>query len=111
MKLPTQGFLIDATTGKIKWAWDHADPMTEFNTIPPIITDMQGNTRFIAAPTDIVVDATSIVAPGHMPELYHKYLRDTSFVRNPDGSWKIVLRINGQEIPHPGARKPPAPPI
>lgn len=70
MKLPTRGCLYN-TEGHILWAWEHNDPTTEFEALPPVMTDpATGTQASIAQPDHAVMDLEAITEREDVPTLY-----------------------------------------
>ena len=107
MKLPKRGFLVD-TDGSILWAWEHNDPTTEFNSMPPIIETSDGRVITKSTPGAVCVDCEAEFEQGDIPKLYQR-LDSVRVRKQPNGSWKIFERVFAEgptggpvivEIPH-----------
>lgn len=110
MKLPRRGCLIGAD-GKVKWAWSHTRPDTDFEGLPPITSFDDGTSSFISEPDDIIMDVESVLADADMLDMYHDMTK-ARFRRDGD-MWKIKLIVDvdvgGEkvetEIDHPVQKK------
>ena len=101
MELPTRGFLVNPDD-TIVWAWEHNDPTTDFTSLPPFVTTMDGETHSVADPGAVVVD---LEAEGLEPRDLNLLLRDLSAARcrrQPNGTLCIRQVLpTGNEIDHP----------
>lgn len=106
MKLPKRGLLMNPD-GSLIWVWEHNDPNTDFNSLPPIILTMDGEayTNVEAGATVIDLEAEGL-QPGDMAELHQDHSA-TRIRKRADGSIHIV-KILGQdkqgndvEVDHP----------
>lgn len=107
MKLPKRGFFVDDANGKVLWAWEHWNADTDFDSVTPFITTMDGETHAVIPPAGTIIDLEAEdITPGDMRDL-HRDLEHTRLRRRPDGSLRIV-KILGQdeqgndvEVDHP----------
>ena len=108
MKLPKRGLLVD-DKGQATWAWEHNDPDTDFDALPPFVSTLDGeDTQSVATPGSIVIDLEDVgLKPGDM-HLIHNTLQMTRVRKRRDGSWRITQVIPGDmpddpsmEIDHP----------
>jgi hypothetical protein len=109
MKLPKRGLLVNPG-GELLWVWEHNDPTTEFNSLPPPTITMEGDTPVASSQVDagaVVIDLeVEGLEPGDMAELHREH-RATRIRRRPDGSIRITRVIgldahgNEVEVEHP----------
>ena len=119
MQLPTRGCLVDPSTGRITWAWEHNTPDAVFDVLPPVEVNSAGVARSLAPPNAVVLDLTDL-QPGDIYLLYGS-MQSTRIVLTPGRPTRFrqVIASGGTEvlIDHPlqaiiDARRPqlPTPP-
>lgn len=113
MKLPSRGFLANPD-GQIIWAWEHNDPTTEFDAVPPFVMTMDGEVSTLASPLATVIDLDEEgLEPADLAPLLAD-LHNTRFRKDPDGSLRltktVVLPPEKVEPPLPGEEEPPPKP-
>ena len=120
MILPRRGLLYDAS-GRIIWAWEHNDPTSEFDSLPPMRTDSAGRVTSMAPPDAVVLDLEAVLRQGDIDALY-KDMHACRIRRTRQGTitFKKIIGSGADaiEIDHPlqtilDARRPqlPGPPL
>src|SRR4051812_40064019 len=102
MKLPRKGCMVRAN-GEIYWPFEHNDPHSEFDAMPPFMIDTDGNMRSLAQPTDMVLNLEEAgLETGDMALLVHD-IHKARYRKHRDGKWKFTTAVDadGPEIEHP----------
>jgi hypothetical protein len=96
MKLPTRGFFVNPD-GQVIWSWEHNDPTTEFDSMPPFIEDIEGNVKVLAHPLGRVIDLDEMgLQRGDLRELM-RGLHEVRVRKQIGGSWQITRVITHPE--------------
>lgn len=108
MKLPRRGVLVQAD-GKILWAWNHANPDTEFDSLPPRMEMADGSVIIRATPDAVVIDCEAEFTPDDIPLLYRN-MEDVRVRKGAQLKWEFFQQISALdaqgnivvvEVPHP----------
>ncbi len=92
MKLPRRGCLFD-DQGRIVWAWEHNDPTTDFEVLPPTMINFQtGEEVSIATPVMKVLDLEEVAQQEDVPSLYRE-MHTVRVERTDAGSYCFKQRI------------------
>lgn len=83
--------------GELLWVWEHNDPTTDFNALPPPMITMGGEASYahIDAGSTVIDLEGEGLEPGDMAELHQNH-RATRIRRRADGSLRIT-KIIGQD--------------
>jgi hypothetical protein len=108
MKLPKRGLLAHED-GQIVWAWEHNDPETDFDALPPFVSSLDGeDMQSLATPGSVVIDLEEIGLGRGDIHLLHNTLNESRLRKRGDGSWALTHVIGGDnaddasiEVDHP----------